>query len=337
MKKQILTISIILYLIIHITSCPTPQRYYIALGDSVSAGYGLTSPEESHPAVFFNLIKNDDYIDDYINMSVSGFTTSMLLEYLNNFDAEELRIIKNAHVITLNIGGNNILVPFLNYLSDSNFFSGVENIKLGTESVISGAYGIISGIKTRIENISSEQDDNNAASAGVISGISDVITGFGSIIIGTGEVISGYPEFFYILTGTFSPELKDTLENGVQTFSDDFINIITWIKERAPKAVIIVNTIYNPIPHEVLRSSVEISIAANLLIESMNSIIIQESKSGGYLVTDIYSHLSYQLNMMKFNINPSVGDLSFDIIHPNAEGHNLIALLNYETFKQRNE
>lgn len=35
------------------TSCTNKPRYYVALGDSVSAGYGLSTPEESHTAIFF--------------------------------------------------------------------------------------------------------------------------------------------------------------------------------------------------------------------------------------------------------------------------------------------
>ncbi|MDR2543792.1 MAG: GDSL-type esterase/lipase family protein [Treponema sp.] len=318
MKKQIklvLTIKIIFSLTILFISCPNLPRYYVALGDSVSSGYGLTLSEESHPSVFFDLIKDDDYVDYYENMAVCGFTTTDLLEFLNNLETEELQILKNAHIITLNIGGNNVLIPFTNYMSRQKIVTGADTVVSGAEEIISGASGIVSNV---VDN--------------VISGIGEMMAGVGNILIGTGEIIAGAPKVLSILSGSFSPELKDELEEGVQTFSNEFKSIITWIKKNAPKATIIVNTVYNPIPQRILGASLEISIAVNLLIESINSIIIQESKSMGYLVTDIYPHLSNQLKLMRFYINPFSEEFSFDIIHPNAEGHNLIAQLNYETF-----
>jgi len=338
MKKPIrfiFTLNIFIYLIILISSCPNQHRYYVALGDSVSAGYGLAAHEKSYPSIFFELLENDGYADDYLNLGVNGFTTTTLLEYLKNLDNEKLSIIAGAQVITLNIGGNNILVPFSGYFSELVSASGADSIRSGTGSIISGARNIISGIRSGVGSTGSDPNENRDAVSGVISGIGNIITGIGSLIAGTGEVISGSPGILNTLSGSFSPELNNRLENGVRSFSEEFIEIITWIKRRAPRAVIIVNTIYNPIPQDILRSSMEFSLAANVLIESMNNIIIQGSKSIGYLVTDTYTHFSNQLNMMGFNMNPFAGDMSFDIVHPNAEGHKLIAQLNYETFLQR--
>ena len=160
-----------------------------------------------------------------------------------------------------------------------------------------------------------------------------MIVGTGNIITGTGEIISGSPDAFSTFNGSFSPALKENLEIGVQTFSYEFIEIISWLKENAPKATILVNTVYSPIPREILGASLEFSIAVDHLIKSMNSTIIRESKRG-YLVIDTYTHLS-NIDMMRFNINPTARDLSLDIIHPNATGHNLIAQLNHQTYKHR--
>ena len=57
-------------------------------------------------------------------------------------------------------------------------------------------------------------------------------------------------------------------------------------------------------------------------------------KTAGMILTDAYSHFSNQLDLMSFNLNPLEEALSFDIIHPNAQGHRLLADLNYEAFKQ---
>ncbi|MCL2412268.1 MAG: SGNH/GDSL hydrolase family protein [Treponema sp.] len=290
--KTILTISAILLLSFFIFSCKELPRYYVALGDSVSAGFGLTSDEKNHPEIFFSFLENDGYVDYFANMAVSGFTTTMLLDLLNNLDNEELQILRNAQIVTLNIGGNNLIVPFVNYVSRFRPAPVSGDILSVIEDLVSRALRLLSN-------------------------------GF----------TSSFDEISSILRGSFSPELQSELDKGVRIFSEEFAEIIEWLNRKAPRATVIVNTIYNPIPQEVFGVSLEISNIVNMLIESMNNIIIQKSNTRGFIVTDLYSQLSYRLDMMIFNLNPFAGPMSLDIIHPNAAGQRLIAELNYETFR----
>ena len=306
-------------------------RYYIALGDSVSAGYGLTLPDESHSALFFTLLKNEGYVDNYVNMAVDGFTTTTLLGFLENLDNGDLRNIRNARIITVNIGGNNILTPFLSYLPNQAIASGAGTIRDGAVDLLSGALGVISGVG----NIAPEPDSISSGITDVISGVGTVLSGARSIIAGSGEIISGSLNVISTFTGSFSAELNAKLDAAVQTFSDEFEEIIIWLEQNAPRATVIVNTVYNPIPQGIFIVPLEISNAANAFVESINQIIIQKSKSREFLVTDIHRYLSNQLNFMKFNLNPFAGNVSLDIVHPNALGHELIARLNFDTFMQR--
>ena len=327
--------KVVLYILlcstILVTSCANEPRYYIALGDSVSSGYGLTAPGYSHPSKFFAMLENEGYVDNYVNMAVDGFTTTMLLNFLNSMENEKLRVFRDARIITLNIGGNNILHPFFNYLSNLGFASGADTIRAGAGDIAAGTRGVFSGVG----NILPESDLNTAVFTDVISGFGDIAAGARSIITGSGEIISGSVNALSTFAGSFSPKLRAELDNAVQTFSGEFIEIIAWLENNAPRATIIVNTVYNPIPQEILGASLEIANTTSTLIESINRVIIQKSESMEYLVTDIYSHLSNELSLMHFNLNPFAGNVSFDIVHPNAEGHNLIAQLNFETFMQR--
>ena len=99
--------------------------------------------------------------------------------------------------------------------------------------------------------------------------------------------------------------------------------------------IIIVNTIYNPIPDQVFGLPLEISGTANSLIQSMNNEIIIVCGERGHLVSDIYSDIGNGLNMMNANVDLSALTLSFDVFHPNAAGHELIAQRNYDTYIQR--
>jgi len=324
-----------------LTSCDADTiepHIYIALGDSVSSGYGLagykTSPEERHTTIFFEMLKDGGYVDEYINMAVSGLTTTTLLQFLYEIDDERLDYFQNARIITLNIGGNNVLMPFLEYLSDLQIVSGASSIRTGADSVLIGAWGIVYELATGVGSVLSDYEEAELGVDGIILGIGNILSGIGEIIVGSGDVIAGSSNVVSTWRGSLSPELESILNEGVQTFSDEFIEIIEWLEANAPNATIIVNTIYNPIPQEILTASVAIYNWANILIESMNNTIIEESKEREYLVTDVSAYLSNQFDMMNFNLDPSGGDLSLDIIHPNALGHNLIAQLNYLSLRQ---
>ena len=335
MKQQkIFLIQFIFCLVLIFTSCQKKHHYYVALGDSVASGYGLNSPEDSYPSIFFNLLKNNRQVSNYENMAVNGFTTTMLLDFLVSIDIEKKHIIEQARVITVNIGGNNLLAPYVNYIANLQVVSGAEYLTLGAESLATGTRNIFTGVFEAITNYISGSDEiDNSSTTNIKHGINDMKKGADNIITGTRKIISGSPDAFSTFNGFFSPELKADLENGVSSFSVEFLEIIAWMKKTSPKSIIIVNTIYNPFPHEVLGTSLEFSIAVDNYIQSMNNIIIQESRRG-YLVTDTYTHLS-NIDMMRFNIKPTARNFSLDIIHPNAASHNLIAQLNYETYMQR--
>ena len=330
----ILAICLTMFSIVFV-SCSSEQEphIYVALGDSVPFGYGLAALEEAYPAVFYEMLKNENYVDEYKNMAESGATTKRLLEILNSMDKEDLRLVLNARVITVNIGGNNILVPFLEYLDNLKVKTGAEDIKTGSGKILSGIEEFIYVAINETKNASSDSSDDGLL--GVLANLWgkawDALSGLFETMSGAWKMLLGVPEAVNTFTGSFSDELKKELDEGVQAFSAEFIEIITWIEVHAPKATIVVNTVYNPIPQEVFGLSLELSNAADGYIKAMNDTIIEESKTRGYLVIDTYGNLSNQVELMNLNLDPTAGDISFDI-HPNAKGHDLIAQLNYDGF-----
>ena len=306
LKTKILSTILLLCLLLSFaafTACsaePKPH-IYIAIGDSVPSGYGLFSPEESYPAIFYELLKSEGYVDDYINMAESGATTTRLLEILHAMDGENLHLFRQARIVTLNIGGNNILAPFLAYINAL------------TEKL--------------------ESDVNRIKDSGDWSGVWDIA--------------SGAVDFGFTFFGWFSDELKSELENGVRTFSVEFKEIIDWIEKNAPKATIIVNKVYNPIPPEMkivdipildipVYFPLDISEKANELIESINAAILRENEKAGYLILDsdtLLASLTYNSDRLNINLDLFSDDFSVDI-HPNAEGHKLMAQSSYESFVQ---
>ncbi len=85
---------------------------YVALGDSISAGYGLSEGELSFPEM---LERDTGYVlTDF--SSNDGVTSEDLLETLNK--SEVIAAVRDADVITITVGGNDLMNALYEYLAD---------------------------------------------------------------------------------------------------------------------------------------------------------------------------------------------------------------------------
>ena len=330
---------------------PEPLGVYIALGDSVSAGYGIFSLYDRHTDILFRMLEADGFVDEYINLSVSGFTTSDLLNLLLYMSGDELENFNNAKVISVNIGGNNILRPFLDYLPSGDeigiMFNDAMEFALDARIIFSEIMEVVDESRGTISEVSEfalelrEFADNfsvldvfriralmNEASL-VIGDALEMYENVSVIESILGDLFERFSNLelltlMPLLTGAIPYELVEELAAGVQVFSEEFNEIITWLEINAPNAVIIVNTIYNPIPPILYGFPLNIYSTASEWIQAMN-IIIYEENNGRYVVSDIYSNLSNNLGLMNF---------SLDFVHPNPSGHLIIAQTNYNDLRQ---
>lgn len=103
------------------------QSIYVALGDSITSGYGLESFTN-------NDVKNRNSSNNFVtklgkrlgmktvNLGVEGITSSALLSSLKKPSTAEQKNavaqIREAGLITLSIGGNNVFIPLLNAVND---------------------------------------------------------------------------------------------------------------------------------------------------------------------------------------------------------------------------
>jgi len=138
-SKIMMTIAILLTTVITFNFMPltvqaaTNPRNYVALGDSVPYGYGLANPETgSYTALFYRQLKILGYVDDFYNLSVNGFTTTDLLYSMRSDDSQVPLTLSKAEVITLNIGGNNILGPMIDIVNDALNDLGISDVSQAT-------------------------------------------------------------------------------------------------------------------------------------------------------------------------------------------------------------
>jgi lysophospholipase L1-like esterase len=109
---------------------------YVAFGDSVAAGVrggnaapGDPSYESKSQYGYTNIIANDlshsDILSNFSkdkNLCRSGMTAAELAENCNkllieNTDTHEYNIVKNAEIVTLDIGANDLLGPLYDYVA----------------------------------------------------------------------------------------------------------------------------------------------------------------------------------------------------------------------------
>ena len=118
MKKRIIAI---VFIISFVFSIPLSSVYAqkplkgVALGDSVPAFYGVEE-QDGYVAQLVELLKAEKIETEFVNLAVNGLSTQTLLEQLT--EADILAELENADIITLNIGGNNVLIPFAEIVLD---------------------------------------------------------------------------------------------------------------------------------------------------------------------------------------------------------------------------
>lgn len=87
---------------------------YVALGDSIASGYGLSVPEtDSYVGLVGNYLEeNYDYVFK-ANLGTNGLRSDQLLDILTNPQNEKYKkyhaTLKHADIVTLSIGSNDLL------------------------------------------------------------------------------------------------------------------------------------------------------------------------------------------------------------------------------------
>lgn len=83
------------------------MKLYLALGDSITAGYGVASPF-SFPTIYANFLRRHNPDIKLLNYGVNGLTTSSLLNQLKANNSLR-QAVSQASLMSLTIGSNDLL------------------------------------------------------------------------------------------------------------------------------------------------------------------------------------------------------------------------------------
>jgi len=109
---------------------------YTALGDSIAYGYGI-DPEKSYVAMLYNYLKalpGNENMKLY-NFSEIGADSSTLLKKVQNDDTAR-EMISGSDVITISVGGNNLLRPVIDLVCRAFDVEPGEYDRIGTDLML---------------------------------------------------------------------------------------------------------------------------------------------------------------------------------------------------------
>lgn len=141
--KKIFVIFIIFFLFKNMIYAKENYNY-LALGDSITKGYGVKEEENYSYKIYEYL--NKTYNVTYYNDAISGYDTNQFISLLENNNI--INKIKNANLITLSIGSNDIL-KYLNIkLINQASLEFIDNIKNQIPKTKINLKYLINNIKT---------------------------------------------------------------------------------------------------------------------------------------------------------------------------------------------
>jgi lysophospholipase L1-like esterase len=107
--------------------------FYIALGDSLTAGVGASAHERSFAASFFQSIKQTKECR-YMNFGKSGRSSGELLQFLTDPQIRDL--LKKATHITITTGGIDLIRAYQNNANLSGYISTIQTLKQNLKHIL---------------------------------------------------------------------------------------------------------------------------------------------------------------------------------------------------------
>lgn len=254
------------------------EKIYLALGDSLTTGYGLKFGEKGFPDI---IAENHGYT--LVNKAVNGSTVDGLIQVVGNKNL--LPTIEKAELITVSCGGNDLMGLLMVRIAEVyNAYFAEDGRKLSPGDIM---------------DVLSNPMDPRSMKAAACTEI---------VFMGNGEW--GIEPFL---------ESEGT-RMAMKQYTEKLNGVIGKIRSMNPNAVIIVSTQYNP--YKGIGGELEkLDVFAGLGTKMLSDVIRENANEGGYSVADVYEAFESAEGDL---LNASLAPVNLDV-HPNAEGHKLIA------------
>lgn len=184
---------------------------YVALGDSISAGYGLGEGELSFPE---RLAQSTGYaLADF--SSSEGVTSQALLETLSQPEVADA--VKNADVITITVGGNDLMNALYEYLAEASGTMTADEIREGLENGSFDMFALM-GLMQQLDGfpISSQA---SAALTALSTNLSSALAQIKGMNPDAACIVANQYNPYGHVNNPFAADIVSTFEVGVQALN----------------------------------------------------------------------------------------------------------------------
>lgn len=286
------------------------ENTYLALGDSISTGYGLLVPDTEG---FVNLLAYKLGYNQVQNAAINGNTAEGILEQLKSGELDDA--VKSADLITITVGGNDLMHPLYEKIAAAYN----ATYKLSTEPALEGSQ-LTEFVKSAPSMVTILNLMNSTKF--VLQG--PEADGFADLSAETVENVFGDDVHGYIDSAYFEEHLKQ--------FGENLNSVLKDLRKKNTKAVIVVSSQYNPYvffteenaaPADAVIMNQSIGEGALILNKTIKSVIREINSSKIYMAEEIHTAFdTSEINLCNAAVAGSRVELDF---HPNAEGHAVIA------------
>ena len=184
MRKRLISLCMVLVLCLSLLPITVlaASNSYVALGDSITTGYGLGSEEQSFAKIVAE--KNGYTLND--DLATDGATSGDLLGVVTD------QALKNADLITITIGGNDLMNALYGYLAAESG-KDVDTIK----AMLTGGTADITALGQLVPLLSGFADSNEAKAA-----VSTFTANLTAIV---GAVKQANPDVTLLVTTQYNP------------------------------------------------------------------------------------------------------------------------------------
>lgn len=187
MRKRLISLCMVLVLCLSLLPITVlaASNSYVALGDSITTGYGLGSEEQS----FAEIVADKNGYDLNI-LAEDGATSEELLGVVT--DQANAGTLKNADLITITIGGNDLMNALYGYLAAESG-KDVDTIK----AMLTGGTADITALGQLVPLLSGFADSNEAKAA--VSTFTENLTAI------VGAIKRANPDVTLLVTTQYNP------------------------------------------------------------------------------------------------------------------------------------
>ena len=230
MKKRLIAALLSLCMLLGMAplSALAAQPVYVALGDSISTGYGL-DPEKAEPS-FAEQIEQEQELS-LTMLAQNGETTASLLEKLADADGEVAKALETADVVTLTIGGNDFMNALYEYMAKA------YNQAYSTSFTAEQFKQALEGKNEELEQAAALAFVTQKIS-GFAPGASTLLTQFETALNGIASGIRSYTEAPVVVATQYNPyrfaadEVSGEPATAAQAIADAFDAMLALMNEK---------------------------------------------------------------------------------------------------------